>query len=232
MRKREFYVRHLFAFFPKISRFFAFCCSFGIGLSPLGVLGMEPPDPRPANSKSGYQAIARKEALRQGVPYELVDAVMYVESRYRQSAKGRAGEVGLMQIMPPTARLLGFRGNNDELRKPETNIRLGTTYLAQAWQRASKDICTAVMKYRAGHNETRFSVLSVNYCRKVRKRLKIAGYPVTGKVPKATFGFRHAASGGVRSRKCFARVVQAGPNFGKCIPLSLLVKMGLVVKTR
>ena len=134
--------------------------------------------------------------------------------------------------MPPTAKLLGFKGSNDELGVPATNIKLGTTYLAQAWQRAGKDICTAVMKYRAGHNETRFSVLSVNYCRKVRKRLKAAGYPVTGKVPKATFGFRHASSGAVRSKKCFAKVVQAGPNFGKCIPLATLVKLGLVVNVK
>jgi len=219
----------------KNSRKLPFACVLTAGLSPLNAHAIDPGSTAktpPANSKSGYQEIARKEASHQGVPYELIDAVMFVESRYRRTAKGRDGEVGLMQIMPPTARLLGFRGSKKELAAPATNIRLGTTYLAQAWRQAGKDICTTVMKYRAGHNETRFSVLSVDYCRKVRKRLKLAGYPVTGKVPKATFGFRHASTRRVRSSKCFARVVQAGPNFGKCIPLSLLVQKGLVVKTK
>ncbi|MGI9371872.1 MAG: lytic transglycosylase domain-containing protein [Hyphomicrobiales bacterium] len=183
--------------------------------------------------KSSFQKIAKREAVRQGVPYELVDAVMFVESRYKKSARGAAGEVGLMQIMPPTARLLGFKGTRAQLEHPENNIRLGTNYLASAWRKGGKDICTAVMKYRAGHGESRFSVRSVEYCKKVRKRLRIAGYPVTGKVPKATFGFRSGGSSrGSRTNKCFARVVQPGPRYGQCIPLATLIKLGLVVKKK
>jgi len=187
---------------------------------------------KPPETKEEYRAIAKAEANRQGVPYELVDAVMFVESRYKKKARGAAGEVGLMQVMPPTARLLGFQGNNDELEKPENNIRLGTRYLAEAWRLGEKDICTAVMKYRAGHGETRFSVRSVNYCRKVRRHLRLAGYPVTGKLPKATFGFSHRARKARGSPDCFARVIQPGPNYGKCIPLSLLIKLGLVVQKK
>ena len=96
----------------------------------------------------------------------------------------------LMQVMPPTARMLGHQGTLEELADPQTNIRLGVTYLGQAWKLAKGDICTAVMKYRAGHNETRFSVLSVRYCVNVRTHLASVGYPVTGVVPEATFGFR------------------------------------------
>jgi len=44
------------------------------------------------------------------------------------------------------------------------------------------------MKYRAGHGETRFSYLSVNYCVAVRSKLMARGYRVTGIVPVATFG--------------------------------------------
>ena len=143
-----------------------------------------PPDPR-----SPYRTIARREASRSGIPVELIDAVIAVESGFNPLASGKAGEVGLMQIMPPTARLLGFRGSNQELAVPETNIRLGTTYLAQARALAGGDICTTVMKYRAGHNETRFSELSVRYCIRVRQHLARLGYPVTGTVPTPTFGF-------------------------------------------
>ncbi len=194
------------------------------------------------NGRALYRAIAKTEAVRHGVPFHLVDAVMWVESRYNPAATGGVGEVGLMQIRPPTAHLLGFRGTLRELRWPQTNIRLGTRYLAKAWQLAGGDICTAVMKYRAGHGETRFSVLSVNYCRKVRHHIARKGIEVAGTVPKATFGFysqganRRYGRGmkgfvrAPRTRNCFARVVQPGPRFGACIPLSKLLKRGLVVK--
>jgi soluble lytic murein transglycosylase-like protein len=103
-----------------------------------------------------------------------------------------------MQIMPSTARMLGFVGTNADLAVPDTNIHYGVTYLAQAWRLAGGDLCTAVMKYRAGHGESRFSFLSVNYCLAVRAKLAARGYHVTGVVPIATFGER----GGGCGRKC------------------------------
>jgi soluble lytic murein transglycosylase-like protein len=147
-------------------------------------------DAKPANPKADYRAIAKRFAVQKNVPYELVDAVMRVESNYNPRARGGDGEYGIMQVMPPTARMLGHDGTDADLADPETNIRLGTTYLAEAWRRADGDICTTVMKYRAGWAETRFSVLSVRYCQRVREHLASIGYPVTGSVPEPTFGFR------------------------------------------
>lgn len=156
-----------------------------------------PADASAAHSKTqmpagreAYRAIARREAARLGLPFEMADAVMRVESAYRADAHGAAGEIGLMQVMPPTARMLGFAGTLEELADPETNIALGVRYLAEAWRLARGDICTAAMKYRAGHRETRFSVLSVRYCVNVRAHLASLGYAVTGEVPPATFGLR------------------------------------------
>jgi soluble lytic murein transglycosylase-like protein len=153
-----------------------------------------PQAPSPASTAAtgpeSFRAIARREALARGLPPEMADAVMRVESAYRADARGAAGEIGLMQVMPPTARMLGFTGTLQELAEPEANIALGVRYLAEAWRLAGGDICTAAMKYRAGHNETRFSVLSVRYCERVRAHLASVGYPVTGLVPPATFGFR------------------------------------------
>ena len=197
-----------------------------------------PPGLDALNGLPLYRAIARIEALIQGVPYSLVDAVMWVESRYDPHATGGVGEIGLMQIRPPTARLLGFRGTLGELRRPRTNIRLGTRYLAGAWRLARGDICTTVMKYRAGHGEQRFSVRSVEYCKKVRKYMQGGGYQLTGTVPKPTFGFdtggaKRFGKGFVRAprtRGCYARVIQPGARFGACIPLSKLLKKGLVVR--
>ncbi len=137
-----------------------------------------------------YRSIASAEAERRGLPPALADAVMRVESNYNPAARGKDGEYGVMQVMPPTARMLGHTGPVEQLAAPEVNIPLGVRYLADAWRLAKGDICTAVMKYRAGHGETRFSVLSVRYCERVRQHLASIGYPVTGVVPEPTFGFR------------------------------------------
>ena len=134
--------------------------------------------------RESYRELAKAEALRQGVPFPLVDAVMKVESGYDPSALGAAGEIGLMQLIPETAGLLGFQGTAVELAEPAVNITLGTTYLARAWSLAKQDVCTAVMKYRAGHGESRFSQLSVTYCERVRAHLLVSGFPVTGSLPK------------------------------------------------
>jgi soluble lytic murein transglycosylase-like protein len=137
-----------------------------------------------------YRAIARIEADKLGLPPAMADAVMRVESAYNPAARGKDGEYGLMQIMPPTARMLGLEGPIETLAEPETNIRLGVKYLAGAWKLANGDICTMAMKYRAGHGEKRFSVLSVRYCERVRIHLASIGYPVTGILPEPTFGFK------------------------------------------
>jgi soluble lytic murein transglycosylase-like protein len=54
--------------------------------------------------------------------------MVYVESRYNPSARGAAGEIGLMQIKPSTARDMGF--DPDTLTDPATNIACGMKYLA------------------------------------------------------------------------------------------------------
>lgn len=136
-----------------------------------------------------YRRLATIEAEKRGLPPAIADAVMRVESNYNPAARGKDGEYGIMQVMPPTARMLGLEGPIETLAEPETNIRLGVRYLAEAWRRANGDICTAAMKYRAGHGESRFSALSVQYCQRVRQHLASIGYPVTGVVPEPTFGF-------------------------------------------
>jgi hypothetical protein len=161
--------------------------------------------PRPASAAFGrdwsagrdqYRPIVEREALALGVPPALVDAVMAVESRYNSAAVGMDGEIGLMQVMPATARMLGFSGTEAQLAVPEINIHYGAKYLAGAWRLAGEDICTATMKYRAGHGETRFSFLSVNYCLRVREQLTARGVTVSGFVPQPTFG----GSSGARAR--------------------------------
>jgi len=172
-----------------------------------------------------YRRLAQQHAVENRIPFAIVDAVISVESGYKPDAIGDAGEVGLMQVLPSTATMLGYTGALEHLAAPATNIQYGTQYLAGAWRLADGDICTTVMKYRAGHGENRFSEKSVNYCVRVRAKLKASGYPVTGKVPKPTFGFASATKlppGRVRVKfpgtsNCFLRVIQPGSNYGKCI---------------
>ena len=190
-----------------------------------------PPDwlPKPVceakadlSSREAYKEFAACHASRYGMPPVLAHAVIEIESKFDPDARGAAGEVGLMQVMPATARLLGFRGSSEELANPATNIPLGVRYLAQAYQLAGGDLCTTVMKYRAGHRESRFSVLSVRYCEKARAILAREGQPVVGAVPVATFGFSAfrqagAAGAGAGSESvCIRRVLVPGPRYMKC----------------
>nr|WP_245283260.1 transglycosylase SLT domain-containing protein [Bradyrhizobium sp. WSM2793] len=157
--------------------------------------------PRAPDAGSRYRALIEKEAAQAGLAPEIAEAVMAVESGYNPRAVGGVGEVGLMQILPSTARMLGFSGTLADLAVPEINIHYGVVYLAKAWRLAGGDLCTAAMKYRAGHGETRFSFLSVNYCMAVRSKLTARGFRVTGSVPVPTFG-EPAPSGRGCGRKC------------------------------
>ncbi|GLK77573.1 hypothetical protein GCM10008171_28270 [Methylopila jiangsuensis] len=142
-------------------------------------------------------------AAEHGVPAELAEAVAEVESGFNPKAVGGVGEIGLMQVLPSTARMLGYRGALPGLFDPGTNVGYGVRYLAEAWRLTGQDICGAVMKYRAGHGETRYSHRSVAYCVRVRAILAARGFPVTGSVPVATFG-QPAGVGAVRGARRLA----------------------------
>ncbi|MCL2177242.1 MAG: lytic transglycosylase domain-containing protein [Firmicutes bacterium] len=85
----------------------------------------------------------------------LVFAVIKAESNFKQNAVSNAGAVGLMQIMPSTARYIGARLNmhnlqtatNAEivhmLKQPQTNILLGVYYISYLKQRFNKSECRA-----------------------------------------------------------------------------------------
>jgi len=122
-----------------------------------------------------FWALLEREARKRGLPPDIADAVAAIESGYDSSAVGGVGEIGLMQVRPSTAAMLGFDGDANELAKPEVNIRYGVTYLAQAWRLANGDLCRALMKYRAGHGEEVMTPLSVQYCGRARAHLASVG---------------------------------------------------------
>jgi transglycosylase-like protein with SLT domain len=140
-----------------------------------GLIGM--PQAYTPGRKVHLDAI-RREAEQAGLPPDVADAVAQIESSYNPGAVGGVGEVGLMQIRPSTAAMLGYRGTLAGLFEPKMNIRYGVAYLGRAWQLADGDLCRALMKYRAGHGEERMTPLSVEYCRRVRIHLAAVGSPV------------------------------------------------------
>src|SRR6516165_11656589 len=131
--------------------------------------------PPPCSAFPRFCELIKQEAERTGLDPALIDAVIKVESDYRPDTIGAAGEIGLMQVRPSTARLLGFGGTDRELAQPATNIRLGVTYLAKAWSLARGDLCRALMKYRAGHGEEQMTPLSVKYFRRAYEHLSVQG---------------------------------------------------------
>ncbi len=105
--------------------------------------------------RSAYLEILTRHAEQTGLPPAIADAVIRVESSFNPHAVGGVGEVGLMQVRPETAAMLGFAGGVTDLFEPETNILYGVRYLARAWQLAQGDVCRALMKYRAGWGNER-----------------------------------------------------------------------------
>jgi len=115
-----------------------------------------------------YTRLIRKAAQKHGVPERVAMAVVQVESNFNPRARGSAGEIGLMQIKPATARGLGFRGAAKALYDPQTNLEWGMRYLAGAHKRASGDLCGTILRYNAGHYAKRMNPVSSRYCRKVK----------------------------------------------------------------
>lgn len=133
--------------------------------------------------RANYRMLLEREAKLNGLPPDIADAVTVIESGYDPSAIGGVGEIGLMQVRPETAAMLGFTGSPGELAKPDVNIRYGVTYLAQAWRLTNGDLCRTLMKYRAGHGEEVMSPLSQTYCGRARAYLASIGSPFAERVP-------------------------------------------------
>ena len=115
-----------------------------------------------------FADIIEREAKAAGVPVELAHAIVSVESHYRVDVTGRAGEIGLMQIKPATARDMGFEGDTTDLYNPLVNIKYGMKYLAGAAQRGGGTLCGTILKYNAGHYSKRMNPTSARYCEKVK----------------------------------------------------------------
>jgi len=117
-------------------------------------------------------SLIAKYAAAEGVPLKLAHAVIRVESNYRVKARGRVGEVGLMQIKLATARLMGYKGGAKALYNPATNLKWGMKYLGKARKIAKGNTCGTILRYNAGHGAKRMNKVSSKYCGRVKRIMR------------------------------------------------------------
>jgi Transglycosylase SLT domain len=105
------------------------------------------PKPQPAPAVPP-QELVNQAAERWHLPPAFLHAVVKAESGYRQDAVSRKGAIGLMQLMPATARLLGADPTD-----PRQNVDAGARYLTELLRKYFNDpyqVRKAVAAYNAG----------------------------------------------------------------------------------
>ncbi|HVH03280.1 MAG TPA: lytic transglycosylase domain-containing protein [Amaricoccus sp.] len=102
------------------------------------------------NETPELRAMIEGAARHHGVPVELVQRVVVRESTHRPGARN-GPYYGLMQILPATARGMGYQGSPDGLLDARTNLEYGVKYLRGAWLVASGDQEEAVGWYARGY---------------------------------------------------------------------------------
>lgn len=137
----------------------------------------------PTDNASTRQMV-RRIADSHGVPPELAEAVVTIESRWNPRARSGAGAIGLMQIKYATARGMGYGGSVAGLYEPKTNLTFGLAYLAGAHRLSGGDICGTILRYHAGHGAERMSASTKRYCATAKKLMAAAGWQ-PGKAPGA-----------------------------------------------
>ena len=116
---------------------------------------------------SALRPLIAKHAAEHGIPLALADAVVRLESRYNAGARN-GPNLGLTQINARTAQSIGYDGPAGGLLDPETNLRYGFKYLAQAYKLAGGDTCGTILRYQAGLRATSMTQAARTYCGKVK----------------------------------------------------------------
>jgi soluble lytic murein transglycosylase-like protein len=99
-----------------------------------------------AQRREQFAPIVRAAAQAHGLPEALLQALIEVESGFDAAAVSPKGAIGLMQLMPQTARLLRVR----DARDPAANVDGGARYLKELLARHGDDLALALAAYNAG----------------------------------------------------------------------------------
>jgi len=136
-----------------------------------------------------YDAIVRGHARNYRLDPALLAAVIYQESKFQAHARSSSGAIGLMQLLPDTAKGIaihtgGSRFRVSDLDNPEINVRYGAWYLRHLLDKYG-DVPTALAAYNAGQDnvdrwrangqgiafsETRHYVKRVEHLQKLYRR--------------------------------------------------------------
>jgi soluble lytic murein transglycosylase-like protein len=95
-----------------------------------------------------YDPIIERAAASQAIEANLLRAVIVVESGFNSHAVSARGAIGLMQLMPSTARRFGV----SNLYDPSQNVVAGASYLKFLIKRFGNDVRLALAAYNAGED--------------------------------------------------------------------------------
>jgi soluble lytic murein transglycosylase len=103
-----------------------------------------------------YDQIVRGHARNYELDPALLAAVIYQESKFKADARSSSGAIGLMQLLPDTAKGIAVHTGGtafrvDDLYDPELNVRYGAWYLRHLLQKYG-DERTALAAYNAGQD--------------------------------------------------------------------------------
>jgi hypothetical protein len=106
---------------------------------------------RHKNSET-VDSVLRDAASRYGHDVDLLRAIVHVESGFNAQAVSSKGAIGLMQVMPATARGLGMAQPHQELFDPQRNVDVGARHLRRLMDLFRDRPELAVAAYNAGEN--------------------------------------------------------------------------------
>jgi hypothetical protein len=146
---------------------------------------------KPAQPAASFDEMLVRAALGQGLEPEFVRSVARIESDLRQDAVSNKGAIGLMQLMPGTAAVLGVDAHN-----PQDNVVGGAKFLRELLLRYNGDATLALAAYNAGpgavekyngvppYLETRKYIIKV--LREYQKQQEAEKVKRSSKTPSAT----------------------------------------------